>query len=298
MVIDGQQRLMSIYYFIKQRFPKKEKRLDLRRIFDEKGHIPEEILDNDDYFTDFKLYLPAKLPKSVNKFHGSKYKTLGENKQQFELRPIRNVVVKQNLPAEDNDSSIYEIFNRLNSGGINLAPQEIRVALYHSKFYDMLNRLNILPEWRRILGISDLSLHMKDIEVLLRGFAMLIEGDKYTTTSLKKFLNQFSKKCKHHKKEQNEYLERLFQSFLKACQNLSKNVFLKKNRFNIALFETVFAVTCKEYFLNQSFFDGNLVENKIEQLKTNQDFLATLERSTTNKENIKKRLECAKKILS
>ena len=35
VVIDGQQRLMSIYYFIKQRFPKKEKRTELRSIFDE-----------------------------------------------------------------------------------------------------------------------------------------------------------------------------------------------------------------------------------------------------------------------
>ena len=30
VVIDGQQRLMSIYYFIKQRFPRKDKRTDLK----------------------------------------------------------------------------------------------------------------------------------------------------------------------------------------------------------------------------------------------------------------------------
>ena len=34
LVIDGQQRLMSIYYFIKKRFPRKEKRGELRSIFD------------------------------------------------------------------------------------------------------------------------------------------------------------------------------------------------------------------------------------------------------------------------
>src|SRR5258708_6490446 len=33
LVIDGQQRLMSIYYFVKGRFPKKSKRPELRRIF-------------------------------------------------------------------------------------------------------------------------------------------------------------------------------------------------------------------------------------------------------------------------
>ncbi len=32
LVIDGQQRLMSIYYFIKQQFPRNEKRIELRHI--------------------------------------------------------------------------------------------------------------------------------------------------------------------------------------------------------------------------------------------------------------------------
>src|ERR1043165_8457584 len=44
LVIDGQQRLMSIYFFIKQRFPRKEKRIEIRRIFDERGTIPPEVL--------------------------------------------------------------------------------------------------------------------------------------------------------------------------------------------------------------------------------------------------------------
>ena len=39
LVIDGQQRLMSIYYFVKQRFPRKDKRAELRAIFDKNGKI-------------------------------------------------------------------------------------------------------------------------------------------------------------------------------------------------------------------------------------------------------------------
>src|SRR5258706_13215455 len=35
IVIDGQQRLMSIYYFMRQRFPKQDKRTELRRIFEQ-----------------------------------------------------------------------------------------------------------------------------------------------------------------------------------------------------------------------------------------------------------------------
>src|SRR3989338_7746607 len=39
-VIDGQQRLMTIYYFIKKRFPRMDKRGELRKIFDLQGNIP------------------------------------------------------------------------------------------------------------------------------------------------------------------------------------------------------------------------------------------------------------------
>jgi hypothetical protein len=44
LVIDGQQRLMSIYYFIKRKFPRKEKRVEIRAIFDKEGKIPDEVL--------------------------------------------------------------------------------------------------------------------------------------------------------------------------------------------------------------------------------------------------------------
>jgi uncharacterized protein with ParB-like and HNH nuclease domain len=44
LVIDGQQRLMSIYYFIKQRFPRKDRRSEIRIIFDENGKIPRKLL--------------------------------------------------------------------------------------------------------------------------------------------------------------------------------------------------------------------------------------------------------------
>ncbi|HWN76482.1 MAG TPA: DUF262 domain-containing protein, partial [Bradyrhizobium sp.] len=122
LVIDGQQRLMSIYYFIKQRFPRKDKRAELRTIFDEQGKIPNEVLDDDDYFENFRLKLPESLPVHPNRFKGLAYATLGDYKVQFDLRTIRNIIIKQNSPRDD-DSSMYEIFNRLNTGGINLKPQ-------------------------------------------------------------------------------------------------------------------------------------------------------------------------------
>lgn len=297
LVIDGQQRLMSIYYFIKQKFPQREKRAELRTIFDQHGHIPDHILHDDHYFEDFKLNLPEKLPNRPNKFKGLNYATLGDYKTQFQFRPIRNVIVKQNSPQSD-DSSIFEIFNRLNSGGINLRPQEIRISLYHSAFYDMLYRVNTLPEWRRMMLNSELDIHMKDIEILLRGFAMLIDEHNYAP-SLIKFLNQFSKKCKTHTDDENKYLEELFKSFLRACQSLPDDAFLNKRnrRFNIALFEAVFAVACEEKFKTRQLLSNTLSAEKIREIENDGDFLAASQSGTTQTVNVKKRLARARKIL-
>ncbi len=171
LVIDGQQRLMSIYYFVNQRFPKKEKLVELRQVFDEKGSIPEAIWEDDAYFTDFNLSLPEQLPGQRNKFNKMNYSTLGEEYEStFNPRTIRNIIVKQIRPS--GNDSIYEIFNRLNSGGMNLTPQEIRRSMYDSTFYDSLYKTNTRTKWRRLVGADVPDLHMKDVEILLRGFAM------------------------------------------------------------------------------------------------------------------------------
>lgn len=204
LVIDGQQRLMSIYYFVKQRFPKKNKSAELRAIFDEHGKLPDSIVHDDAFFENFRLKLAEALPNHPNRFKGLSYETLGSYKTQLDLRTIRNVIIKQNVPQGD-DSSMYEVFNRLNTGGINLKPQEIRTSMYHSQFYEMLYRANSWPAWRHLLAYQKPNLHMKDVEIMLRGFAMLINGVNYAPSMLK-FLNQFSRKCRTQKEEQIHYL--------------------------------------------------------------------------------------------
>ena len=291
LVIDGQQRLMSLYYFIKQRFPKSKARLHLRSVFRERGYIPDETLNDDEYFTNFRLALPVNEPGQTNKFHGLSYDTLGEYQMRFNLRPIRNVIIKQNFPQND-DSSIYEIFSRLNSGGVNLRPQEIRLSLYHSPFYEMLIRINNEPEWRRLLQNPQPDLHLKDTEVLLRIFAMLADSENYAP-SLVKFLNQFSKKSQSNKPEKNEYLENLFMSFLEAAKHLNDKTFInKKNgRFNIALIEAVFYATCKDRFAKHELVSGRLNENHIKELERNENFVEAASVTTTSTRNVKKRLQ-------
>ena len=291
LVIDGQQRLMSVYYFIKQRFPRKDARAKLRTVFEEERSIPDHIIHDDKYFTNFRLQLPAQLPGQANPLHGLSYSTLGDHQFQLDFRPIRNVVVKQNAPNDD-DSSIYEIFNRLNSGGVNLRPQEIRLSLYHSDFYDILTSMNADVRWRNILGSPEPDLHMKDVEVLLRLFAMLIDAHNYSP-SMVKFLNQFSRKCKIQNEENNRYLQKLLDSFFQAASELPSNSFLNKtnSRFNIALIEAVFAAACSKAFAERRLLKGKLDNEALRRLEADEKFMGAASYATTQTANVQTRLE-------
>lgn len=293
LVVDGQQRLMSIYYFLHGRFPKQEQRSVIRDLFDENGRLGNDLFYDNDLFQDFKLRLPSSTPGVSNRFNGLAYSDLDEYRTVLDLRTVRCVMVKQNAPSGD-DSSVYEIFSRLNTGGTNLRPQEIRACMYHSDFYDMLARINREPDWRRFFKKQELDLHMRDTEILLRVFAILANGDSYKT-SMAKFLNAFSKEMMHAPEETVQYFESLFQSFLKHTSSLDPDSFIniKSNKFNVSLFEAVFAATCKGPYSRRKPVESDVDQSKIQELLNDPQFAEASSARTTNSANVRIRLDRA-----
>lgn len=296
LVIDGQQRLMSIYYFKKKRFPRDDKRVEIRQIFAEHGRIPEVVLNNNEYFIDFNLRLPEALPNKENNYNKRNYFTLEEEDRiSFDLKTIRNIIIKQNSP-DDGDSVVFEIFNRLNSGGVNLKPQEIRTSLYHSVFYDLLYKLNLNTNWRQsILQNNSPDLNMKDIEIMLRGFAMLEKGENYKP-SMTKFLNSYSNEAKKFDDGKVKLLETKFVNFVDYIASLNtKDLFItSNNRFNISVFESIFMSLCV------SLLDLNIkttTVDKIKILKSDAEFINASTANTASVENVRTRLNKAKEIL-
>lgn len=297
LVIDGQQRMMSIFYFLKKRFPKKEKRAVIRKLFSDNDVLPEAVLENDEYFQPFKLQLSKSADMKKNKFHGLNYSTLGDYKSQLDLRPIRNIVVKQNSPKND-DSSIYEIFNRLNSGGVNLKPQEIRACLYHSDFYTMLSKLNYEPIWRKVLKMDNQDLHMKDIELLLRCFAMANEYTNYKP-SLATFLNTFSKKAKEFDTQLNAYFYDLFLSFLNSIAHINPEKFVseKSKRFNIFIFEALFSAMAHELIKNKQLINCKIDQKSFDNILHDPNFQTSSVGPTTNSSNVFQRFKTVEQHL-
>lgn len=297
LVIDGQQRYFTIYFFKNKRFPKMEKRFELRKIFDDNKGIPESILSDNDYFVDFNLALPEQLPEKKNKFSKKNYSTLTEEDRiAFDYRTIRNIIIKQNTP-DDGDSVIFEIFNRLNSGGVNLKPQEIRTSLYHSDFYEMLYRINLNTNWRNLTPQKTPDLNMKDVEILLRGFAMLVNHDNYKP-SLIKYLNDFSAKAKKYSDEDIIYFESLFTQFVLTVAAIDTKIFFTKaGRFNIAIYESIFVALTEEAYKAKNTNIKTTVVEKVQQLKDDKDFISSSQSSTTSSSNVILRINKAKELL-
>lgn len=296
-VIDGQQRLLSIYFFIKQRFPTQDGRQMLRDILTGTDTINPTLLSDDRYFKNFALSLPSPVATDENKLNKRKYETLGEYKHAFDyLRTIRSVVIKQNEP-DDEDSSIYEIFNRLNTGGQNLTPQEIRMSLFYSPFYQMLLEQNKDVRWRKLLGQETIDLHFKDVEILVRIFAMLWLHSDYQA-SMKRFLNRFSKIAASFNKEIIDYLEKLLDSFFESCNQLSAKDFYSTNgKFNISLFESVFVATTEQCFKGKTLMDKKVSPSSLATLKSNPDFQAATRDSVASKKSVQTRINLALKII-
>ncbi|MFE5137241.1 DUF262 domain-containing protein [Streptomyces fagopyri] len=295
LVIDGQQRLMTVFFFAKGRFPRKEKRSILRKFFNSEGGISEEILADDEYFETFKLSLPSLAGDKKNRFTGRTYSTLDEFKRQFDLRTIRNVIVKQVSPADD-DSAMFEMFNRLNTGGVNLNPQEIRASLYHSRFFEGIFGLNENVKWRDLLGSPEPDSRMKDMEIILRSLA-LREGTEGYAGSMTGFVNRF---CKNSKKFTSQKIKKTADEwswFMELNRDCTRTTYQAGSaRFSPLLFEAVYVASLS--LQNEGRNITALRPEWIEHIGKSSRFSKFAQEGSTKTTNVKGRLDETKKLLS
>ena len=297
LVIDGQQRMITIYLFTKKRFPKNDiGRAIIRSYLSNGKEIPDSELSGEN-FEPFMLKLPITDDENVA-LNKKNYDTLPSTpsfdfKGSFDFdRTIRTITIKQNQP-DDNNSSMYEIFSRLNSGGVTLKPQEIRVSLFYSKFYDKISELNLNEQWRKFLGKPIPDLHMNDVEVIVRAFAMMEVGKNYKAP-MRVFLNKFSGIAKEYDDAKIDSLVNLFNEFWLCCESLDKDSFKNENnKFVISLFESVFVAACDE--IRSNGLNGKkIVPESLAKLKEDPEFSDASTHRTADAKRVRIRISKAK----
>src|SRR5690606_13650972 len=104
---------------------------------------------------------------------------------------LRAINIKQLTPG-DNYNSVFHIFERLNTGGTALRPQEIRNAVYRGAIVGELQELNEDGDWQDILGLKAPDRGQKDVELILRLFGLFEEWGDYEKPMLR-YLNNVMK---------------------------------------------------------------------------------------------------------
>ena len=95
----------------------------------------------------------------------------------FQNQPIRTVVLR-NWPSED---FLYLVFLRLNTGSVQLSPQELRQALHPGGFVTFtVERSAQSKGLQKFLRIQSPDFRMRDVELLVRFYAFQIFIELYT----------------------------------------------------------------------------------------------------------------------
>lgn len=265
MVIDGHHRLLTLQYFYKGIFEPTNKKFALH------GVLPE--------------------------FEGATYDSLkDEDRRRLDDSILHATVVRQEMPFGD-DSSIYHIFERLNTGGVPLHPQEIRSAIYHGEFNDFLGKLNENKAWRSLYGVVDR--RMRDQELILRFFALYFNLDEYRNP-MNLFLNIYMMENKHLKMQSAEELRRVFTNTIElALESLGTQAFKPRKRLNSVVFDAVMVGIARR-LEKGAVHDIEGLKERYEFLLENPDFANIVfgGGSNTSEEIVRRRIELAVEAFS
>ncbi|MGI4822162.1 MAG: DUF262 domain-containing protein [Janthinobacterium lividum] len=161
IVIDGKQRLLSIRQFYSE--------------------------NNDEYST-LKLKRLEVLKELNNKSYVEIAQTpeLSSYLDAFENQAIRTIVIKN----WKDEKYLYTVFLRLNTGSLELSPQELRQALHTGPFSDFADNYSLdSAQMMRIFKSDKPDFRMRDIELYLRYLSFKYNIQGYTG-NLKIFLDK------------------------------------------------------------------------------------------------------------
>ena len=275
-VIDGQQRLTSVFSFIDGSFP------------------------------DGKAFKLSGL-NVYSELNGKAYRDLEESLQnKISDYSIRTIT----FSADSNPDLQYEIFSRLNTGSVALNDQELRNCIYRGKFNELIKELASDEAYLKLLGMKTPHKRMKDVELVLRFIAFYEKSYINYSSPVKKFLNDTMRE-KNNIADADA--KRIKEAFKKAVTNLTyllgENSFRRfkmdgvngsweKNRLNVALFGILMDSMARlETTVLMRHLDA-IREAYIDLMVSNQDFINSIMINTSDTPVVNRRFEIWRNTLN
>lgn len=256
LVLDGQQRLLT-----------------LRAFFDGRHNNRPFALTN--VIDDFKGLTYAKLPENL--------------KFKLDDSYMQATIVTTDGSAALNDA-IYQIFERLNAGGTQLTPHEIRVALAAGNLVDYLEQLNSNVHWRALYGTK--SPRLRDQELVLRILALHTSSSTYARP-LKKFLNEYANKNRELSQAVNEAGQLFADATKLLSESVGRDAFRRPgvSQVNVAQAEAVVVGTMDAI---KSRRELTAIASQLDSLFADTDFIAATTKATADNESVGLRLKLAR----
>lgn len=150
-------------------------------------------------------------------FKGSRFYKLPEREQRFfKTRSIRAIVIA----VDSSPMMKFEVFERLNTGGLALNAQEIRHAIYGGPLNELLKDLESEESFRGALGSARPRKRMVDRELVLRFFALSDQLETYRPP-LVRFLNDY---MRTNRRPSPSWLEVRRQRFIGAASRVASTL--------------------------------------------------------------------------
>lgn len=148
----------------------------------------------------------------LSALNGKRFEDLTERQQ----RIIRNRTLRCLVISARSDSEIrFQVFERLNQGGIPLNAQEVRHCVYRGELNDLLHDLSKNRTWLRLVGRGEPHNRMVDAELILRYFAIRDALPDYKPP-LKTLLNEYMRAHRHVPEDTQAELTKRFESAVAA----------------------------------------------------------------------------------
>lgn len=268
LVIDGQQRILSVVFFFEGYFGK-ESTHGKRQVFRLSG-----LGENSPY-------------------HNKRFQDLEEaDQRKLKQAVLRALNIRQLSPSEGSTSA-FHIFERLNTGGTPLRPQEIRNVVFRGQFNQQLKEANKDKHWRSILGKPLLDKHQKDVELLLRVFSLVGTSDAYEKP-MKEFLNLAMKKhCDGETKKATAFFETFPDATELVINKLGLKPFHLRGPLNVSALDAVLSTIVE----NRNEIDEDELADRYAALRKDARFNEYTSYNTTDTKTVQARLEVVRGAL-
>ena len=208
---------------------------------------------------------------------------------------IHATVVRQLTPPED-DTSMFQIFKRLNTGGSQVNAQEVRCAVYQGCLIETLKELNEYRHWRTIVGDAP-SHRLKDQELILRFMAMWYDGENYRRPMVE-FLNVFTQ---NNRNPDARWIEDASTIFKRTIRLFAKSMARRSFRVsggravNAAVFDSM-AVGLARRIAYKGEPELGAVKAAHDALIEREDYLRAISQATSSENSVSQRLRIATSI--